>query len=87
MLASFPQFPPPPGPDGRFVPTGLSCPSAYDHASQPETITIKRRELERCLRTTLEETICWGGMITTLARNCMMDMDRVAETDTPQSVE
>jgi hypothetical protein len=61
------------------VPTGLSCPSEYDHDSHPDTITIKRRDLERCLRTTIEETMAWGGMITTLARDCMQEMDKLAK--------
>lgn len=72
-------YPPLPGPDGRFVPTSLSFNSEYDHANHPEEITIKRKELERCIRTTIEQTTCWGGAITTLARECMEEMDRCAE--------
>lgn len=75
----FSPYPPLPGPDGRFVPTGLSFPSEYDHAKHPESITIRRKDLERCLRSTIEESMCWGGVVTTLARNCMQDMDLLAE--------
>jgi hypothetical protein len=78
MLSTVVQYPPLPGPDGRFVPTGLYFNSEYDHANHPEEITLKRKDLERCLRTTIEESMCWGGTITTLARNCMVDMDRLA---------
>jgi hypothetical protein len=62
-----------------FVPTGLSFPSEYDHENHPESITIKRKDLERCLRTTIEETMCVGGVITTLARKCMTELDKVAD--------
>ena len=61
-----------------FVPTSLSLPSEYDHASRPERITIGRMELERCLRVAIEETMCCGGNITTLARKCMEELDRAA---------
>jgi hypothetical protein len=78
MLSTIVQYPPPSGPDGRFVPTGLSFCSEYDHAGHPEEITIKRKDLERCLRTAIEETMCWGGTITTIASKYMQDMDRLA---------
>ena len=71
-------FPPLPGPDGRFVPTGLSCRSEYDHTNHPEEITIRRRDLEHCLRTAIEESMCWGGAVTTIACKYMHDMDRLA---------
>ena len=61
-----------------FVPTSLSLPSEYDHASHPERITVGRRDLERCLRITIEETMCCGGRITTLARKCMDELDTLA---------
>jgi hypothetical protein len=72
------QYPPLPGPDGRFVPTGLSFHSEYDHANHPEVITIKRKDLELCLRTAIEESMCWGGAVTTIACKYMQDMDRLA---------
>jgi hypothetical protein len=78
MLSTIVSYPPAPGPDGRFVPTGLSFRSEYDHAGHPEEITIKRKDLERCLRTAIEETMCWGGTITTIANKYMQDMDRLA---------
>ena len=59
-----------------FEATNLSFPSEYDHARRPELITIKRTDLERCIRITIEETMCDGGMITTLSRDCMEALDR-----------
>jgi len=64
-----------------FVPTGLVFPSEYDHANHPERITVGRKDLERCLRITIEETMCCGGQITTLARRCMDELDRLAVED------
>jgi len=78
MLSTIVHYPPLPGPDGRFVPTGLSFRSEYDHVNHPETITVKRTDLERYLRTAIEETMCWGGAITTIARKYMEELDRVA---------
>ena len=59
-----------------FEATNLSIPSEYDHANRPELITIKRKDLEQCIRTTIEETMCDGGMITTLSRDCMEALDQ-----------
>ena len=73
-----PSYPPLPGPDGRFVPTGLSSRSEYDHANHPRTITIRRTDLERCLRTAIEEAMCWGGATTTIACTYMQEMDTLA---------
>jgi hypothetical protein len=61
-----------------FVPTNLSIPSEYDHAGHSELITVRRRDLERCIRTTIEETIRMGGQITALARACMEALDKEA---------
>ena len=80
------QFPPLPGPDGRFVPSGLSCRSEYDHANHPEEITIKRKDLERCLRTAIEESMLWGGAVTTIACKYMQDMDRLAAGEVSSGV-
>ena len=81
-----PLYPPLPGPDGRFVPTSLSFRSEYDHANNPKTITIKRKDLERCLRAAIEEAMCWGGAITTIACTYMQDMDALACEETPDVV-
>ena len=76
VVASYlPQRPP----NGVFAPTSLSLPSEYRYDSRPECITVRRRDLERCLRTTIEQTMCTGGIITALARSCMEALDREEE--------
>jgi hypothetical protein len=39
---------------------------------------LRRTDLERCIRTTIEETMCNGGMIVKLSRRCMEALDCVA---------
>lgn len=58
-----------------FVPTSLGQTSLYDYASQKEFITVRRKDLERCLRTIIERTMCRGGIITEIARDCMVMLD------------
>ncbi len=57
-------------------PTGPDFTTEYDHANHPECITIKRVDLERCICNVIEEAICDGGNITTLARECMLALDK-----------
>ena len=70
-----------------FAPTSLSLPSEYDYASRPERIIVRRRDLERSLRATIEESMCMGGIITTLARRCMEALDREEQKDADSAVE
>ncbi len=58
-----------------FLPTCLGTTSLYDHASQPEWITVRRLDLEHWLRTIIEKTMVEGGNITELARDCMLALD------------
>ena len=67
-----------PQPLRPFAPTSLSLPSEYDHAGRPDRVTIRRKDLEQCLRATIEETMCLGGIITTLACGCMEAVDKKA---------
>ena len=62
-------------PDTEFEPTSLDTPSLYNHAERPPFITVRRLDLERCIRTYIEKTMCWGGDITELARDCMIALD------------
>ena len=39
---------------------GLLDPSLYAYADIPERITVKRRDLEFCLRATISSVICEG---------------------------
>jgi hypothetical protein len=70
-----------------FAPTSLSLPSEYDYAGRPERIVVRRRDLERSLRATIEESMCMGGRITTLARSCMEALDREEQKDADSAVE
>ena len=58
-----------------YQPTCLHQPSLYDHANQPEWISVRRIDLENCLRTIIEKTMVKGGIITQLTRDCMLALD------------
>lgn len=57
---------------------GLLDPSLYSYADQPEFITVRRHDLELCLRATISTVICEGSDITVLARDCMRALDGLA---------
>ena len=59
----------------------LALPSLYDHANHPEFIAVKRLDLEACIRVALEQAMTRGGLITELARDCMVAIDAAAMTE------
>ena len=68
----------------RVEPPAL--PSLYDdHAGQREFIAVRCVQLERCLREVLERAMRDGGLVTELARDCMLALDAAAaeESGTP----
>jgi hypothetical protein len=62
-----------------FVPTNLCCPGIYPFEDHPEYITLKRRDMENCIRATIEETMKEGGCIVELSRDCMLALDSCAQ--------
>ena len=69
-----------------FAPTSLSLPSEYDYTGRHERIVVRRRDLEQSLRATIEEAMCMGGCITTLARSCMEALDREERKDADKNI-
>ena len=67
--------------DPSFVATSLALPSLYDYAHHPEFITVRRMDLEACIRTTIEKAWVCGGNIQELARDCMIALDIAAATE------
>ena len=51
------------------------------NADQPERITVKRRDLEVCLRATISNVILEGGNIASWVRDCMETLDKLATHD------
>jgi len=60
---------------------GLLDSSLYAYADHPERITVKRRDLEVCLRATISNVILEGGNIASLVRDCMETLDKLATHD------
>ena len=58
---------------------GLLDSSLYAHTDHPEYITVKRRDLEVCLRATISSVICEGGNIASVSRDCMCALDALEE--------
>ena len=58
---------------------GLLDASLYAYADHPEHITIRRRDLEVCLRATIGRVICEGGSIAAAVRDCMRALDALEE--------
>ena len=67
----------------KSAPPALPC--LYDHAGQREFIAVRRVQLDRCLREVLERAMRDGGLVTELARDCMLALDAAAaeESGTP----
>ena len=58
---------------------GLLDTSLYAYTDHPEYITIKRRDLEVCLRATISSVIMEGGNIASVTRDCMCALDALEE--------
>ena len=58
------------------VPCGLVLPNE----NRPEFITIRRKELERCVRAAIERGF-GGGLIGLLTDECMTELDKSAVED------
>lgn len=58
---------------------GLLDSSLYAYTDHPEHITIKRRDLEVCLRAAISSVICEGGNIASVSRDCMCALDALEE--------
>jgi hypothetical protein len=65
-------------PERDMAATNLVFPSLYPYAERDEHITLKRSDLERQIRITLEEAMEEGGVITELSCDCMHALDRCA---------
>jgi hypothetical protein len=59
---------------------GLLDSSLYAYADHPELITVKRRDLEVCMRATISNVILEGGNIACLVRDCMDALDKLAQS-------
>ena len=60
--------------------SNLMYPSLYPFADHPTHITLKRSDLERCIRVTLEEAMEEGGSILELAHDFMAALDGYDES-------
>ena len=58
------------------VPSGLVLPDE----NKPEFITIRRKDMERCVRVAIERAF-GGGLIGTLTDECMAELGKLAVED------